>query len=67
MDKLRNMLAFLDDMAHAEELRALYAWKAHVLAGDREGTGSLYVTRNRRLTFCSDTETREICDVKLED
>jgi toxin HigB-1 len=67
VDKLRKMLAFLDDMAHPEELRALHAWKAHVLAGDREGTWSLYVTRNRRLTFCIDTEAREICDVNLED
>ena len=67
VDKLRKMLAFLDDMAHPEELRALQAWKAHVLTGDREGTWSLYVTRNRRLTFCIDTEAREICDVNLED
>lgn len=67
VDKLRKMLAFLDDMAHPEELRALHAWKAHVLTGDREGTWSLYVTRNQRLTFCIDTEAREICDVNLED
>ena len=67
VDKLRKMFAFLDDMAHPEELRALHAWKAHVLTGDREGTWSLYVTRNRRLTFCIDTEEREICDVNLED
>jgi proteic killer suppression protein len=67
VDKLRKMLAFLDDMAHPEELWTLHAWKAHVLTGDREGTWSLYVTRNRRLTFCIDTEAREICDVNLED
>jgi proteic killer suppression protein len=67
VDKLRKMLAFLDDMAHPEELRALHAWIAHVLTGDREGTWSLYLNRNRRLTFCIDTEAREICDVNLED
>jgi toxin HigB-1 len=67
VDKLRKMLAFLDDMAHPEELWALHTWKAHVLAGDREGTWSLYVTRNQRLTFYIDTEVREICDVNLED
>ena len=67
VDKLRKMLAFLDDMAHPEELRALQAWKAHVLTGDREGAWSLYVTRNRRLTFCIDMEAREIYDVNLED
>jgi proteic killer suppression protein len=67
VDKLRKMLAFLDDMAHPEELRALHAWKTHMLTGDREGTWSLYVTRNRRLTFYVDTVAREICDINLED
>lgn len=66
-DKLRKMLAFLDDMEDAEELRALTAWKAHVLTGDRKNTWSLHVTRNRRLTFYVDTKEREIYDVNLED
>jgi proteic killer suppression protein len=66
-DKLRKMFAFLDDMEGAEELRALTVWKAHVLTGDRKGTRSLYVTRNRRLTFSVDTKEREIYDVDLED
>jgi proteic killer suppression protein len=35
--------------------------------GDRKGTWSLSVTRNRRLTFRIDTAEREICDVNLED
>ena len=37
-DKLRKMLAFLDGMDDAEELRALPIWKAHTLTGDRKGT-----------------------------
>jgi proteic killer suppression protein len=41
--------------------------KAHTLTGDRKGTWSLSVTRNRRLTFRIDTAEREICDVNLED
>jgi proteic killer suppression protein len=45
-DKLRKMLAFLDDMQDPEELRALPAWKVHTLTGDRRGTWSLSVTRN---------------------
>jgi hypothetical protein len=61
------MLAFLDDMQDPEELRSLPAWKAHMLTGDRKGTWSLSVTRNRRLTFRIDTTEREICDVNLED
>ncbi len=67
VDKLRKMLAFLDDMQEPEELRSLPSWKVHTLTGDRKGTWSLSVTRNRRLTFRIDTAEREICDVDLED
>jgi proteic killer suppression protein len=66
-NKLRKMLAFLDDMQDPEELRALPSWKVHTLTGDRKGTWSLSVTRNRRLTFYVDTAEWEICDVDLED
>lgn len=67
VDKLRKMLAFLDDMQDAEELYALTVWKPHMLTGDRKGTWSLWVTRNRRLTFRIDAVEREICDLNLED
>lgn len=67
VDKLRKMLAYLDNMEAAEELRALTAWKAHLLTGDRKGTWSLYVTRNWRLTFRIDPVERELCDLNLED
>ncbi len=30
-DKLRKMLAFLDDMQDPEELRALSSWKVHTI------------------------------------
>ncbi len=66
-DKLRKMLAYLDNMEDPEELRMLAAWKVHTLTGDRKGTWSLSVTRNRRLTFRIDTAEREVCDVNLED
>jgi len=66
VDKLRKMFEFLDAMQEAEELRALTSWKVHTLTGDRKGTWSLSVTRNRRLTFTIDDE-RGICDVNLED
>jgi proteic killer suppression protein len=67
VDKLRKMLAFLDDMQDPEELRSLPVWKVHTLAGDRKGQWSLTVTRNRRLTFSIDIGEREIYDVNLED
>jgi len=66
-EKLRKMLVFLDNMEHPDELRALTAWKAHTLTGDRKGTWSLSVTRNRRLTFRVDAAEREIFDMNLED
>jgi proteic killer suppression protein len=65
VDKLRKMLAFLDAMQNPEELRALPTWKAHILTGDRKGTWSLHVTRNRRMTFR--IEDDEIIDINLED
>lgn len=67
VDKLRKMLAFLDDMRDPEELRALPSWKVHTLTGDRRGTWSLTVTANRRLTFRIDLTERCIYDLNLED
>ena len=64
---MRKMVGFLDNMGDAEELRALTAWRVHALTGDRKGTWSLSVTRNRRLTFRIDSAEHEICDVDLED
>lgn len=65
-DKLRKMLAFLDDMGSADELRNLSVWKAHSLAGNRKGTWSLSVTGNWHLTFRVDLEEQEIRDLNLE-
>jgi toxin HigB-1 len=64
VDKLRKMLAFLEDPG---ELRMLLSWKAHTLTGDRKGAWSLSVTANRRLTFRIDIAEREIYDMNLED
>ncbi len=66
LEKLRKMFAFLDSIEDAEELRALPAWRPHMLTGDRKGTWSLSVTRNHRSTFWIDDEP-QICDVNLED
>ncbi len=66
VDKLRKMLAFLQDMEDAGELRTIPVWKAHRLTGGRKGVWSLHVTRNGRLTFWIDDEN-EIRDLTLED
>ena len=65
VDKLRKILAFLQDMQDLEKLRAFPLWKAHQLTGDRKGTWSLHVTRNWRLTF--HVRNNEIHDVNFED
>lgn len=67
VDKLRKMLAYLDNMHNAEELGTLTAWKVHKLTGGRKGTWTMSVTRNRRLMFRIDTAQREITDLNLED
>jgi proteic killer suppression protein len=67
VEKLGKMFAYLDDIEDPDELRALPAWKPHTLTGDRKGTWSLSVTRNRRLTFRVDHAEHELCDVNLED
>jgi proteic killer suppression protein len=65
VDKLRTMLAFLQDMETVDELRTLPGWKAHRLTGDRAGTWALHVTRNWRLTFR--VEDNELIEVNYED
>ena len=51
VDRLRNMLAYLDAIEAAEELRVPPNFGAHQLTGDRKGEWSLFVTKNWRMTF----------------
>ncbi|WP_378949956.1 type II toxin-antitoxin system RelE/ParE family toxin [Mesorhizobium sp. ANAO-SY3R2] len=67
VDKIRNILGFLQDMEREEELRSVPSWKAHQLGGERKGTWSLSVTRNWRLTFLIDKTDVEIVDLDYED
>jgi proteic killer suppression protein len=67
VDKLRKMLAFLQDMNDERELETILIWKAHRLTGTRKGVWSLHVTKNWRLTFWIDRASSEIRDVNLED
>jgi proteic killer suppression protein len=66
-DKLRKMLAFLQDMTEETELETIPVWKAHRLTGNRKGVWSLHVTRNWRLTFWIDRAAKEVRDLNLED
>jgi len=51
VDKIRNILSYLQDMNSVDELKRMPMWKAHPLTGDRKGTWALSVTRNWRITF----------------
>ncbi|MDB5681335.1 MAG: plasmid maintenance system killer [Sphingomonas bacterium] len=66
IDRLRNMLAYLDAIAEVEELRIPPNSGAHLLTGDRAGTWSLTVTKNWRMTFRV-TDGGAIADMDLED
>ena len=67
VDKLRRMVSFLQDMQDENELRQVSSWKAHLLAGNRKGVWSLFVSKNWRLTFRVDKTEIEIIDLNYED
>ena len=66
VDKLRNMLGYIDAIASEEELIVPPSVGAHRLKGDRKGIWSLTVTPNWRLTFRVN-EAGSIEDMDLED
>ena len=67
VERVRNILTFLQEMESAQELHDVPSWKAHQLTGDRKGTWSLTVTRNWRITFKIDQTEGEIFDLNYED
>jgi toxin HigB-1 len=66
IDRLRNMLAYIEAIETAEELRVPPNFGAHQLTGDRRGEWSLTVTKNWRMTFRVN-EAGAIEDMDLED
>ncbi len=67
VEKIRNILSFLQDMERPEELATIASWRAHQLAGDRKGLWSLTVSRNWRITFRIDEAESEIVELDYED
>jgi proteic killer suppression protein len=67
VEKVRNILTFLQEMEDVQELRDVPSWNAHQLTGDRKGSWSLTVTRNWRITFRIEQAEREILDLDYED
>jgi len=67
VEKVRNILTFLQEMEDEQELRDVPSWNAHQLTGDRKGSWTLTVTRNWRITFRIDQAEGEILDLDYED
>jgi proteic killer suppression protein len=67
VEKIRNIISFLQDMGDVDELNAIPLWRAHKLSGDRRGLWSLTVSRNWRITFGIDEKDDEIIDLDFED
>ena len=66
VDRLRNMLAYIDAIETAEELRVPPNFGAHQLTGDRKGEWSLTLTKNWRMTFRVN-DAGAVEDMDLED
>ena len=54
VERLRNMLFYIDAIETADELRVPPSFGAHQLTGDRRQQWSLTVTRNWRMPFWID-------------
>jgi proteic killer suppression protein len=63
--RLRNILAMLISASDMNGVSGPPGWRIHRLKGDRDGTWSISVSGNWRLTF--DIEQGEICNLNLED
>ncbi len=64
--RLRKMLAFIDEAECLDELSVPPNFGLHELGGNRQGTWSMTVTRNWRMTFALNSEGALI-DLDLED
>ena len=66
LERIRNIISFLQEMADIEEARSIPSWRAHQLTGKRKGVWSLVVKRNWRITFRISRDN-EIIDLNYED
>lgn len=66
VERLQRMLAYIDAIDKAEELRVPPNYGAHPLTGDRKGEWSLTVTKNWRMTFRIN-DAGAVEDMDLED
>ena len=66
VDRVRRMLAYIDAIETADELRLPPNFGAHQLTGDRKGEWALTVTKNWRMAFRVNA-AGAIEDMDLED
>mgnify|MGYP001222230883 CR=1 FL=1 len=65
IQKLRHILAALDEADSVDEMDTMPGWRLHQLHGDRLGTWSISLSGNWRITFR--VENDRIYDLDLED
>jgi len=65
VNRARNILTALVAAADIQGVRGPPGWRIHRLTGDREGTWSVSVSGNWRITF--DLEGGDITNLDLED
>lgn len=63
--RVRNVLTVLIAAADMDGVQGPPGWRIHQLSGDREGTWSISVSGNWRITF--DIEQGKITNLDLED
>ena len=67
VEKVRNIVSFLQDMAAVDELKSMPLWRVHRLSGYQRVRWSLTVSRNWRITFAIHEKEGEITDLDFED
>jgi len=67
IEKVRDIVSFLQEMSGVQELHDIPSWRAHQLTGSRKESWSLNVTPNWRITFRIDGTGKEILDLNFED
>lgn len=67
VEKIRNIISFLQEMHDPEEVRDIPSWRAHQLTGKRKGAWSLTISRNWRITYEVDSGEKEITGLNFED
>jgi len=65
-ERIMDMLAFIAAAGSFDELRIPPNFGFHAMSGDRDGTFSMTVTRNYRLTFTKSDE-QTVAELDLED